>query len=238
MCRRENGGTAIRYVYEAAIGGKVASIGGRLLDGAARVIIGQFFAALARQAGGGAATQSRTSVFAKLRRLVRRAAMKPAAFDYVRAEHLDEALEVLGREGSDARIIAGGQSLMAMLNMRLARPTTLIDIMRLPELARIERKEDTITVGAGVRQAALLEWPDLGREPAACSRWRCRGPVTSQTRSRGTVCGSIAHADPSAEIAAGAAGARRRGASAQRQAAPARGGQGLLHRHDGDGARR
>ena len=51
----ENGGTAIRYVYEAAIGGKVASIGGRLLDGAARVIIGQFFTALARQAGGGAA---------------------------------------------------------------------------------------------------------------------------------------------------------------------------------------
>src|SRR6202011_92656 len=55
----ENGGTTIRYVYEAAIGGKVASIGGRLLDGAARVIIGQFFAALARKAGGDATTQSR-----------------------------------------------------------------------------------------------------------------------------------------------------------------------------------
>jgi 2-furoyl-CoA dehydrogenase FAD binding subunit len=64
--------------------------------------------------------------------------MKPAAFDYVRAGHLDEALEVLAQEGGDARIIAGGQSLMAMLNMRLARPKTLIDIMRLPELARIE----------------------------------------------------------------------------------------------------
>ena len=62
--------------------------------------------------------------------------MKPAAFDYVRAEHLDEALDVLGREGGDARIIAGGQSLMAMLNMRLARPRTLIDIMRLAELGR------------------------------------------------------------------------------------------------------
>src|SRR6202047_2877314 len=65
----ENGGTKIRYVYEAAIGGKVASIGGRLLDGAARVIIGQFFASLARQAGGGAAGPSRPSLFAKLRRL-------------------------------------------------------------------------------------------------------------------------------------------------------------------------
>jgi 2-furoyl-CoA dehydrogenase large subunit len=64
----EGGGTAIRYVYEAAIGGKVASIGGRLLDGAARVIIGQFFAALARKAGGGAAARSRPSLLAKLRR--------------------------------------------------------------------------------------------------------------------------------------------------------------------------
>ena len=63
----ENGGTAIHYVYEAAIGGKVASIGGRLLDGAARVIIGQFFAALARKAGGGASDQPRTSLLARLR---------------------------------------------------------------------------------------------------------------------------------------------------------------------------
>jgi 2-furoyl-CoA dehydrogenase large subunit len=64
----ENGGTLIRYVYEAAIGGKVASIGGRLLDGAARVIIGQFFSALARQAGGGEVAPSRPSSIAKLRR--------------------------------------------------------------------------------------------------------------------------------------------------------------------------
>jgi 2-furoyl-CoA dehydrogenase large subunit len=63
----ENGGTAIRYVYQAAIGGKVASIGGRLLDGATRVIIGQFFAALARKAGGDAADQSRPSLLAKVR---------------------------------------------------------------------------------------------------------------------------------------------------------------------------
>jgi 2-furoyl-CoA dehydrogenase FAD binding subunit len=125
--------------------------------------------------------------------------MKPAAFDYVRAEHLDEVLDVLGREGSDARIIAGGQSLMAMLNMRLAKPSTLIDIMRLPELARIESKAGTITIGAGVRQAALLEWPDLGRSlqlVALALPWTGH----AQTRSRGTVCGSIAHADPSAEL--------------------------------------
>ena len=125
--------------------------------------------------------------------------MKPAAFDYVRAEHLDEVLDGLRREGGDARIIAGGQSLMPMLNMRLAKPKTLIDIMRLPELARIQHKSGTVTVGAGVRQAALLAWPELRKVlqlVAQALPWT--GHV--QTRSRGTVCGSIAHADPSAEL--------------------------------------
>jgi 2-furoyl-CoA dehydrogenase large subunit len=65
----ENGGTAVHYAYDAAIGGKLASIGGRLLDGAARVIIGQFFAALARQTGGGTVKPSRPSPFARLSRL-------------------------------------------------------------------------------------------------------------------------------------------------------------------------
>ena len=125
--------------------------------------------------------------------------MKPAAFDYIRAEHLDEALDVLKEEGTDARIIAGGQSLMAMLNMRLAKPRTLIDIMRLSDLARIERQGNTITIGAGVRQAALLAWPDLRASlPLVALALPWTGHV--QTRSRGTVCGSIAHADPSAEL--------------------------------------
>ncbi len=125
--------------------------------------------------------------------------MKPVAFDYVRAGHLDEVLDALRREGGDARIVAGGQSLMPMLNMRLARPKTLVDIMRLPELARIERKGGHIVIGAGVRQAALLAWPDLGKTlPLAAQALPWTGHV--QTRSRGTVCGSIAHADPSAEL--------------------------------------
>jgi 2-furoyl-CoA dehydrogenase FAD binding subunit len=125
--------------------------------------------------------------------------MKPAPFDYVRAESLDEALEVLRNEGSDARIIAGGQSLMPMLNMRLARPRVLVDIMRLEELRRIEPRQARIVVGAAVRQAELLEWPSLDRELKLLSLalpWT--GHV--QTRSRGTICGSIAHADPSAEM--------------------------------------
>src|ERR1700732_928121 len=115
--------------------------------------------------------------------------MKPAAFDYVRADHLDEALDVLGQEGSDARILAGGQSLMAMLNMRLAKPRTLIDIRRLPELRGVEGKGGMVTVGAGVRQGSLLEWPALGRSlqlVALALPWTGH----AQTRSRGTVCGS------------------------------------------------
>jgi 2-furoyl-CoA dehydrogenase FAD binding subunit len=125
--------------------------------------------------------------------------MKPAAFDYVRAETPGEILDVLAREGGDARIIAGGQSLMAMLNMRLAKPKTLIDIMRVKELDRIENKAGRVMIGAGVRQAALLAWPELaGTLPLISQALPWTGHA--QTRSRGTICGSIAHADPSAEM--------------------------------------
>jgi 2-furoyl-CoA dehydrogenase FAD binding subunit len=125
--------------------------------------------------------------------------MKPVRFDYIRAQSLAEAHAGLNSGGDDARIIAGGQSLLPMLSMRMARPTVLIDIMHLPELAKIEIKDDAIRIGAGVRQAALLGWPELAeRQPllAAALPWVGH----AQTRSRGTVCGSVAHADPSAEI--------------------------------------
>ncbi|MBS0531910.1 MAG: FAD binding domain-containing protein [Proteobacteria bacterium] len=125
--------------------------------------------------------------------------MKPALFDYVRAETLDEALAVLAAEGSDARVIAGGQSLMAMLNMRLARPKVLIDIMRIDDLDRIDEERGRIVVGAGVRQAKLLAWDNLAAKlPLVALALPWTGH--EQTRSRGTVCGSVAHADPSAEM--------------------------------------
>jgi 2-furoyl-CoA dehydrogenase FAD binding subunit len=125
--------------------------------------------------------------------------MKPAAFDYVRADSIDEAVAVLAQEGADARIIAGGQSLMPMLNMRLARPKMLIDIMRIPSLDRIEEVRDEIVIGAAVRQSKLLGWPKLAaRLPLVALALPWTGHV--QTRSRGTICGSIAHADPSAEL--------------------------------------
>lgn len=125
--------------------------------------------------------------------------MKPAAFDYLRAETLDEALAALARHGEDARIVAGGQSLMPMLNMRLAKPAVLIDVMRIAELDRIDVADDAVTVGAGVRQAKLLAWDRLEETlPLVARGLPWTGHV--QTRSRGTVCGSIAHSDPSAEL--------------------------------------
>lgn len=125
--------------------------------------------------------------------------MKPAPFDYVRADSLREAHDVLAAERGEARVIAGGQTLVPMLSMRLARPTVLIDIMRLRELAAIEDRGDAIRVAAGVRQANLLSWPQLAeRQPLLALALPWIGHA--QTRSRGTVCGSMAHADPSAEL--------------------------------------
>lgn len=125
--------------------------------------------------------------------------MKPARFDYIRAADVAEAHEALAAFGKDARVIAGGQTLMPMLSMRLVRPKAVIDIMHVPALRGITARGNDIRIGAGVRQAELLAWPGLADNLpllAAALPWVGH----AQTRSRGTVCGSIAHADPSAEI--------------------------------------
>lgn len=125
--------------------------------------------------------------------------MKPARFDYVRAETVEEVLGVLKAEGADARILAGGQSLMPMLNMRLARPRVVVDVMGVTALADVSARDGRIVVGAGVRQARLLATGGLAqRLPLLAQALPHAGHA--QTRSRGTVCGSIAHADPSAEL--------------------------------------
>ena len=125
--------------------------------------------------------------------------MKPAPFDYLRADDEDEALEALAEAGDDARLLAGGQTLMPMLNMRLVEPAVLIDISRLPGRAGIDDDGSAIEVGAAATQAGLLAWPGLARRaPLLAEALPLLGHV--QTRSRGTVCGSIAFADPSAEL--------------------------------------
>ncbi len=125
--------------------------------------------------------------------------MKPACFDYQRAETLAEVHTSLAESGDDARVIAGGQTLLPMLSMRLARPKLLVDIMHLPELRHIKADKNAIRIGAGVRQAEILALPDLAKhQPLLATALPWVGHA--QTRSRGTVCGSAAHADPSAEI--------------------------------------
>src|SRR2546423_7629932 len=125
--------------------------------------------------------------------------MKPAPFDYVRAESLAEAHDVLATEGGDAAVIAGGQSLVPLLSMRMARPKVVVDIMHVAELGAIKVDDDAICVGAIVRQGELLAWPELAtRQPLLAQALPWIGHA--QTRARGTVCGSVALADPSAEL--------------------------------------
>lgn len=125
--------------------------------------------------------------------------MKPAAFSYIRAESLGEALDALAHYGEDARIIAGGQSLGPMLNMRLAVPEVLIDIMALKDLDRIEFTDDGAMAAACVTQARFMGRLELPRaQPLLHEAMPWIGHV--QTRSRGTVCGSLANADPAAEL--------------------------------------
>jgi len=125
--------------------------------------------------------------------------MKPAPFDYLRAASAAEALAALHDTGTDVRVLAGGQSLLPMLNMRLARPRVLVDIMHVPDWQRVIDDGQALHIGAGVRQIAIERRPDLRqRQPllAAAIAWLGH----AQTRSRGTICGSVAHADPSAEL--------------------------------------
>ena len=124
--------------------------------------------------------------------------MKPNQFDYVRATSVDEAVRSL--EGCpDARVIAGGLSLVPMLNFRLTKPGTLVDISDLDELRYVKTVGGKIEVGAAVTQNELRRWPELSdKVPLLAKALHHVGHY--QTRNRGTVCGSISHSDPSAEL--------------------------------------
>jgi 2-furoyl-CoA dehydrogenase FAD binding subunit len=125
--------------------------------------------------------------------------MKPRPFDYARPDTADEAVALLAEYGDDARILAGGQSLVPMLNLRLIDPALLIDISRVPELDAIRDRGNIIEIGAAVTQNKLMAWPDLAQKlPLLAAALPFVGHF--QTRNKGTVCGSVAHADPSSEI--------------------------------------
>lgn len=121
--------------------------------------------------------------------------MKPAPFAYVRAHGLDEALAALAAAGDDAKPLAGGQSLIPLLAMRLAQPSTLIDLDRVGELRGIRTDDGALCIGAMTTQQ------QVERHPAAPALIRQAVALVGhfQIRSRGTVGGSVAHADPGAE---------------------------------------
>jgi 2-furoyl-CoA dehydrogenase FAD binding subunit len=125
--------------------------------------------------------------------------MKPRPFDYVRPCNVEEAVAVLSEHGDDARVLAGGQSLLAMLNLRLLNPTVLVDISRIAALDVIKEVDGYVEIGAAVTQNKLMAWPQLAAKlPLLAAALPFVGHF--QTRNKGTVCGSIAHADPSSEI--------------------------------------
>jgi CO/xanthine dehydrogenase FAD-binding subunit len=129
--------------------------------------------------------------------------VKPAAFAYDDPRTLDEVLTLLAREGEDAKVLAGGQSLVPLLNFRLARPERLVDLNRVEELAYLRRDGDVLRIGALARHA------DLERSEEVAAEWPLLAEAVRfvghpQIRVRGTVCGSVAHADPAAERTLGA----------------------------------
>jgi CO/xanthine dehydrogenase FAD-binding subunit len=127
--------------------------------------------------------------------------MKPAPFDYVVPRSLDEAVDALARGGSDAKLLAGGQSLIPLLNFRLARPALLVDLNRVAELAYITPQERGVAIGAMTRQASVERHPSLSQaQPLLIEAIKWVGH--SAIRSRGTFGGSLAHADPAAELPA------------------------------------
>jgi carbon-monoxide dehydrogenase medium subunit len=120
--------------------------------------------------------------------------VKPAPFEYVRPSSIDEAVAALADGGEDAKVLAGGQSLVPALNMRVLRPTVVIDVNRVAGLDDVVEERDSLRVGATVRQA-----------DTRLRLHRVLGEVLPHvghtvTRNRGTICGSLAHADAAAEL--------------------------------------
>src|ERR1700732_5136665 len=125
--------------------------------------------------------------------------MKPAAFDYIVADSIDMAVKSLAAAGEEAKIIAGGQSLVPMLNFRMLRPSILVDINRIAGLNVIEETGAAIRVGAITRHYQLETSPLIARHLPVLS---CAMTHVAHLaiRNRGTIGGSLAHADPAAEL--------------------------------------
>jgi carbon-monoxide dehydrogenase medium subunit len=123
--------------------------------------------------------------------------MIPAEFDYHRAESIEDAIGALADGGEDAKLLAGGHSLLPLMKLRLAAPTLLVDISRLEDLRGIEASNGGWRVGGGTRHAELQDRSELGVVAHAASKI-----ADQQVRNRGTIGGSLAHGDPASDLPA------------------------------------
>jgi CO/xanthine dehydrogenase FAD-binding subunit len=126
-------------------------------------------------------------------------AVKPPPFDYKDPRSLEEAVSLLSEHGEEGKVLAGGQSLVPLLNFRLAQPSVIVDVNRVEELSYLRRRDGRLQIGALCRQARLEQ------SPVAHEGWGLLGDALKlvahpQIRNRGTVGGSAAHADPAAEL--------------------------------------
>jgi len=127
--------------------------------------------------------------------------MKPAPFTYAAPSTIDEAITLLAEHGDTVKLLAGGQSLMPMMNLRLARPQYIVDLNRIPALDYLTERDGALAVGALTRQRSLERSPTVRQDyPLVYEATTLIGHMA--IRNRGTVGGSIAHADPAAELPA------------------------------------
>src|SRR5438093_1746845 len=127
--------------------------------------------------------------------------MYPASFEYLGPNRIDEAVQLLERHGEDAKLLAGGQSLVPMMKLRLARPKYLIDINRIPNLSRITEESGYIRCGAMTRHVQIEESPLIREKiPMLCEAAGAIGDA--QVRDRGTLGGGLVEADPSGDYGA------------------------------------
>src|SRR5262245_57462978 len=124
--------------------------------------------------------------------------MIPAAFDYIAPQSLEEAVRALADYGEEAKLLAGGHSLLPLLKLRLANPKLLIDLSKVPGLSGIGQQDDKIVVGA-LTTHYLIESSDLLKTKCPLLPQTARTIGDVQVRNRGTIGGSLAHADPSAD---------------------------------------
>ena len=125
--------------------------------------------------------------------------MKPAAFDYIAPNSLEAAVEAIAAANGDGKVLAGGQSLMPLLNFRMTRPTVVVDLMHIPGMSFIELRGNTVAIGAMTRHADL-EFSDLVAQKLPVMAAAMRHVAHLAIRNKGTIGGSLSHADPAAEL--------------------------------------